>query len=50
MRRRVWILIALQVLIPAILLGVRIAEPSVGQLPYGWQMHTRCWGADEPCS
>lgn len=45
MRRRVWVLIALQVLIPTVLLVVRIADPSAGQLPFGWQMHTGLWGA-----
>ena len=49
MRRRVWILIALQVLIPLVLMGVRIADPSLSQLPFGWQMHTDCWGLEEPC-
>lgn len=48
-RRVVYLLIALQVLIPAMLLGVRWSDPSVGQLRGGWQMHTVCWGGGEPC-
>lgn len=41
-------LIAAQVLIPAVLLVVRASDPSVGQLPFGWQMHTSSWGQDGP--
>ena len=49
MRRRVYVLIAAQVLVPLLLLGVRATEPSMGQLNMGWQMHTSCWGAERPC-
>lgn len=42
------VVIALQVLIPAVLLGVRVADPDRGQLPFGWQMHTTCWQSDPP--
>ena len=42
------VLIAAQILIPAVLLGVRHLDPSRGQLPFGWQMHTTCWGSDAP--
>jgi hypothetical protein len=48
-RRRVWVIIAIQLVIPAVLLLVRWSDPSVGQLRGGWQMHTSCWGRDEPC-
>lgn len=48
-RLRVKVLIAVQLLVPAILLGVRWADPSAGQQPFGWQMHTSCWGSEEPC-
>ena len=40
------VLIVAQILIPAVLLGVRHLDPSRGQLPFGWQMHTTCWGTD----
>lgn len=42
-------LIALQVFIPTILLIVRWMDPSLGQLPFGWQMHTSCWGQEHGC-
>ena len=48
-RPLVLLLILAQVLIPAVLLGIRIADPSLGQLPFGWQMHTSCWGQSDPC-
>lgn len=48
-RRLVWTLVVVQVLIPAVLLGVRIADPAAGQLPFGWQMHTACWGNEAAC-
>jgi hypothetical protein len=48
-RRIVVALIVLQVLVPASLLAVRIADPSLGQLPFGWQMHTSCWEREPPC-
>lgn len=44
MRRRVYVLIAVQVLLPAIMLAIRWMDPSVGKLPFGWQVHTSCWG------
>jgi len=49
LRLRVKVLIALQLLIPALLLGVRWADPSAGQQPFGWQMHTSCWEREPPC-
>jgi hypothetical protein len=49
LRLRVKVLIAVQILIPAVLLGVRWADPSSGQQSFGWQMHTQCWGREEPC-
>ncbi len=49
MRRRVKLVLIAQILIPAVLLGVRWNDPSVGQQRAGWQMHTACWGKDEPC-
>jgi len=48
-RLRVRLMVALLVLVPAVMLGIRIADPSLGQLPFGWQMHTSCWGADKGC-
>jgi hypothetical protein len=45
-RRRVWVLISLQVLVPSVLLALRWSDPSLGPLPFGWQMHTNCWGAE----
>jgi hypothetical protein len=48
-RRRVYVLIALQVMVPLVLLGLRWNDPGLNQLPFGWQMHTDCWGAEEPC-
>jgi hypothetical protein len=47
LRPIVIVLIVLQILIPAVMLGLRIADPSRGQLPFGWQMHTLCWGAED---
>lgn len=46
---RVKVLIAVQLLIPAILLGVRWNDPTEGQQSFGWQMHTSCWGRETPC-
>jgi hypothetical protein len=42
------ILIVLQLATPAVLLVARHIDPSLGQLPFGWQMHTTCWGSDNP--
>ena len=40
------------VVVPTVLLLVRWDDPSRGQIPFGWQMHSSCWGAvDDPsCS
>lgn len=46
-RRLVWILVALQILIPLMLLVARWQDPSIGVQPFGWQVHTNCWGSDE---
>jgi len=48
LRPVVIVLIAAQILIPAVLLGVRHLDPTKGQLPFSWQMHTTCWGSDAP--
>lgn len=45
-RAWVWAVVVLQVLVPAIMLVARWQDPSVGQVPFGWQMHTNCWGAE----
>lgn len=48
-RRPVLVLVVvLQILIPLVMLGIRHLEPERGQLPLGWQMHTTCWGLDDP--
>lgn len=39
-------LIAAQVLVPTVALGLRVQDPARGQVPFGWQMHTTCWGSD----
>lgn len=44
MRRRTLVVALAIVLVPMVLLGVRWAAPSLGQIPFGWQMHTSCWG------
>jgi hypothetical protein len=49
-RRRVYLLVALQILVPLTLLVIRVASPELGQLRFGWQMHTSCWGQDPSCS
>jgi hypothetical protein len=49
MRRRVYVLIALQILVPLLLLAARWADPEIGQRRFGWQMHTNCWGAIHRC-
>lgn len=46
-RIRVWIIIVLQISIPSVMLAVRWHDPSGNQMPFGWQMHTSCWGADQ---
>jgi hypothetical protein len=48
-RKRVWVLVAVQIAIPLVLLAMRWADPSAGQLRFGWQMHTVCWGREPPC-
>ena len=48
LRPIVIVLIVLQVALPSTLLVVRHLDPSIGQLPFGWQMHTTCWGSDNP--
>lgn len=48
-RRIVVVLIVVQILLPALMLAVRVSDPSVGQVPFGWQMHTSCWERDDPC-
>ena len=48
LRPIVIVLIAAQILIPTVLLTVRHLDPGRGQLPFGWQMHTTCWGSDAP--
>ncbi len=47
LRPIVAILIALMVLTPALMLALRIADPTRGQAPFGWQMHTTCWGTED---
>lgn len=48
-RRRTWVVALAIVLVPAALLVARWDDPSRGQIPFGWQMHTSCWGAtDDP--
>jgi hypothetical protein len=42
------LIIVAQVLIPTVLLAARHLDPTRGQLPFGWQMHTTCWGSDAP--
>ncbi|MFA9431676.1 hypothetical protein [Egicoccus sp. AB-alg2] len=49
MRRRVGVLIVLQILLPLAMLGLRWSDPTLDQLPFGWQMHTGCWGAEHRC-
>ena len=41
------LLIIAQFVIPAVLLAVRWQEPTRGQLPFGWQMHTTCWAFED---
>ena len=48
-RRLIMALVLLQIVVPAVMLGLRIGDPSLGQLPFGWQMHTSCWGAEPGC-
>ena len=48
LRPIVILIIAAQILIPAVLLTARHLDPGRGQLPFGWQMHTTCWGSDAP--
>lgn len=43
-RRRTLVVAVAIVLIPTVLLVVRWEDPSRGQIPFGWQMHTSCWG------
>jgi hypothetical protein len=49
MRRRIVVLAVAQVVLPLLLLGLRWTDPGLDQLRFGWQMHTSCWGAVEPC-
>jgi hypothetical protein len=39
-------ILVLIVLIPTVMLVLRIQEPSRNQAPFGWQMHTTCWGIE----
>lgn len=48
LRPIVILLIVAQLAIPAVMLGVRHLDPTRGQIPFGWQMHTNCWGSDAP--
>jgi len=41
------VILVLLVLLPAVLLAARWQDPTRGQLPFGWQMHTTCWGAED---
>ena len=43
-RRRTLVVALAVVLVPTLLLIVRWENPSRGQIPFGWQMHTSCWG------
>ena len=45
--RWVWLLIIVQIVIPMVLLIARWQDPSIGVQPFGWQVHTNCWGSDE---
>lgn len=49
MRLRVYVMVALMVLLPAAALAWRWHDPSLGQIRGGWQMHTDCWGRADPC-
>jgi hypothetical protein len=40
------LLVVAQIAVPAVLLVARHLDPDRGQLPFGWQMHTTCWGSD----
>lgn len=46
MNRRLRMLIVLMFVIPTLMLVLRWTDPSLGQLPFGWQMHTQCWGQE----
>jgi hypothetical protein len=46
-RRLVWLLVTLQILIPLTMLIARWQDPSIGVQPFGWQVHTNCWGTDQ---
>lgn len=46
-RRRSLVVALAIVLVPTLLLILRWEDPSRGQIPFGWQMHTSCWG-DSP--
>lgn len=45
-RRVVLVLMALMIIIPLTMLAIRVDDPRRGQIPFGWQMHTTCWGSD----
>lgn len=47
--RTLRVVIAVQILIPTVMLVLRIDDPARHQLPFGWQMHTSCWGDNDPC-
>lgn len=49
--RRTQILVLAIVLVPTALLLLRWEDPGRGQIPFGWQMHTSCWGdlSDTEC-
>lgn len=51
-RRRTWLVAIAIVIVPALLLILRWEDPSRGQIPFGWQMHTSCWGSsgDAQCT
>jgi hypothetical protein len=46
-RARIWIVAVVMILLPTAMLVVRWNEPGLGQMPFGWQMHTVCWGAEQ---
>lgn len=51
-RRRTLVVALAIVLVPTLLLILRWSDPSRGQIPFGWQMHTSCWGnsGDNECA
>lgn len=49
---RIRLLLLAIVLVPTVLLALRWEDPSRGQIPFGWHMHTSCWGhaGDPECA